>query len=150
MNKKILGIVLGAVLVCAGVAGGAWWFVQQQGGASHVTQAPQLDPSKPSYVALDKVVVMLRPSPERMQNTYLSVDIVFRSDKAHEKMLKGELPMLKGVAVRALSKLDVGGARSMTIEEWSSLISREAMAAYEEQQDQRYFDQVMVSRLIIE
>lgn len=150
MNKKILGIVVVAVLVCVGAAGGALWFVQQQGGANHVTQAPKLDATKPSYVALDKVVVMLRPSPERTQNTYLSVDMVFRSDKAHEKMLKGELPMLKGVAVRALSKLDVDAARSMSIEEWTSLISREVMAAYEEQQDQRYFDQLMVSRLIIE
>lgn len=152
MNKKSVGIIIGAaVLVCAGVAGGAWWWVQQQGTAAPaVSTAAKLDASQPSYLTLDKIVVMLRPEPERAQNTYVSVDLVFRTDKAHAKEVKGELPMLKGVAVRALSKLEVAQAKAMSIDEWTDLLNRDLMAAYEQQQSRRAFDQVMVSRLIIE
>ena len=151
MNKSV-GIILGvALLVCAGAAGGAWWWVQQQGGAAPVVNAAaKLDASQPSYLTLDKIVVMLRPDPDRTQNTYVSLDLVFRTDKAHTKEVKGELPMLKGVAVRTVSKVDVVQAKAMTIEEWTDLLSLDLMAAYEQQESRRAFDQVMVSRLIIE
>lgn len=111
---------------------------------------PALDAGAPSYVTLDKIVVMLRPSAERMHNTYLSLDLVFRTDKAHEKSVKGDLPMLKGVAVRTLSQLAVDDAKAMTIDEWTGLLSQDLLAAYAAQQNLRAFDQVMVSRLIIE
>lgn len=150
MNKSLGIIIAVALLVCAGAAGGAWWWVQQQSGAPTVQVAAKLDASQPSYVTLDKIVVMLRPEPERTQNTYVSVDLVFRTDKAHTKEVQGELPMLKGVAVRTLSKLEVPQARAMTVEEWTTLLNRDLMAAYEQQQSLRAFDQVMVSRLIIE
>ena len=152
MNKSV-GILIGiVVLVCAGAAGGAWWWVQQKGGTTPAASAAavKLDASQPSYLTLDKIVVMLRPEPDRAQNTYVSVDLVFRTDKAHAKEFKGELPMLKGVAVRTLSKLDVAQAKAMAIEEWTDLLNRDLMAAYEQQLSQRAFDQVMVSRLIIE
>lgn len=152
MNKSV-GIIIGvALLVCAGAAGGAWWWVQQQGAATTpvVSTAAKLDASQPSYLTLDKIVVMLRPDPERTQNTYVSLDLVFRTDKSHTKEVKGELPMLKGVAVRTLSKVDVVQAKAMTIDEWTDLLSLDLMAAYEQQQSRRAFDQVMVSRLIIE
>ena len=154
MNKSVGIIIAVAVLVCAGAAGGAWWWVQQQSGAAPAAQtvqaAAKLDASQPSYVTLDKIVVMLRPEPERTQNTYVSVDLVFRTDKAHTKEVKGELPMLKGVAVRTVSQLEVPQARAMTVDEWTTLLNRDLMAAYEQQQSLRAFDQVLVSRLIIE
>lgn len=152
MNKTV-GIIIGvALLVCVGAAGGAWWWVQQQSAAAPTQTArmAKLDPSQPNYLTLDKIVVMLRPEPDRQQNTYVSVDLVFRTDKAHAKEFKGELPMLKGVAVRTLSKLDVHQAKAMAIEEWTDLLSRDLISAYEQQPSPRVFDQVMVSRLIIE
>ena len=152
MNKTV-GIMIGVVLlVCMGAAGGAWWWVQQQGftASAKPVQVATLDASQPSYVTLDKIVVMLRPEPELLQNTYISVDLVFRTDKAHAKEFKGELPMLKGVAVRTLSKVSVTQAKAMVIEEWTDLLSRDLIAAYEQQPSPRVFDQVMVSRLIIE
>lgn len=151
MNKKIAIVVACAVLFCAGVAGGAWWWIQQQTVSTEPTKPmPALDAGAPSYVTLDKIVVMLRPSAERMHNTYLSLDLVFRTDKAHEKSVKGDLPMLKGVAVRTLSQLAVDDAKAMTIDEWTGLLSQDLLAAYAAQQNLRAFDQVMVSRLIIE
>jgi flagellar protein FliL len=152
MNKTV-GIIVGlALLLCVGAAAGAWWWVQQQSGGAADKAAPtvQLDASQPNYLTLDKIVVMLRPEPDRTHNTYVSVDLVFRTDKTHAKAFKGELPMLKGVAVRTLSKLDVAQARNMAIEEWTDLLSRDLMAAYEQHLSPRMFDQVMVSRLIIE
>ena len=154
MNKTV-GIVIGvAVVVCLALGGGAWWWVQQQTAGQGVqapkVQAPKLDASKPSYVTLEKVVVMLRSATEQGANHYLSMDVVLRTDKANEKSVKGDLPMIKGVAVRALSKLDVEQARAMSIEEWTDLLSRDVMAAYAPQMELLGFDQLMVSRLIIE
>lgn len=149
MNKTVTIILAATVVLCAAIGGGAWWWVQQQGSAA-VPKAATLDANTPSYVTLDKIVVMLRPTSLRVNNSYMSVDLVFRTDKAHEKAVKADLPMLKGVAVRTLSKLDVDQARAMTIEEWTALISRDLMDAYEPQMSLRAFDQVMVSRLIIE
>lgn len=151
MNKNIAIIIVCAVLACAGIAGGAWWWVQQQAVSTPAANdVPKLDASAPSYVTLDKIVVMLRPSSDRLHNTYLSLDLVFRTDKVHEKAVKSDLPMLKGVAVRTLSQLEVENAKSMSIDEWTGLLSQDLMAAYASQQSLRAFDQVMVSRLIIE
>lgn len=152
MNKNIAIVIVCAVLACAGIAGGAWWWVQQQAvdAPAAANDVPKLDASAPSYVTLDKIVVMLRPSADRLHNTYLSLDLVFRTDKAHEKAVKGDLPMLKGVAVRTLSQLGVENAKSMSIDEWTGLLSQDLLAAYASQQNLRAFDQVMVSRLIIE
>ncbi|WP_455555987.1 flagellar basal body-associated FliL family protein [Comamonas sp.] len=150
MNKKLSIIIVTAVLLCAGMAGGAIWWVQQQSASAAVPVAPRIDESQYSYVTLDKVVVMLRTDQARAQNYYMSLDLVFRTDKTHEKTVKGDLPMLKGVAVRTLSQINVEEAKAMSIDTWTDLLRREMMAAYETRLHLRGFDQVMVTRLIIE
>ena len=152
MNKNVVIIIVVAVLLCAGVAGGAFWWVQQSKTPAAAPAATQMDENQYSYITLDKVVVMLRTNSEtpRAQNYYMSLDLVFRSDKKHEKSVKSDLPMLKGVAVRTLSKIDVEQAKAMSIDEWTDLLRREMMATYEDRPQMRGFDQVLVSRLIIE
>ena len=154
MGSKVGVVVAAAALACAATAGGAWWWVQQQThqGAASQQAAPTIDMSQASYVTLDKVVVMLRSQEQgaRTHNYYLAADLVLRTDKMHEKAVKAELPMLKGVAVQALSRMDVEQARSLGIEEWSALLQRELTAAYNDYPHLRLFDRVMVSRLIIE
>lgn len=150
MKKSIGAIIAAAVVFCAAMAGGAFWWVQQHSGAAAVPAAPQMDGSQYSYVTLDKVVVMLRSESARAQNYYMSLDLVLRTDKPHEKSVQADLPMLKGVAVRALSKVEVMQAKAMSIEAWTELLSQEFMGAYEDRLPMRGFDQVMVSRLIIE
>lgn len=150
MNKTVGIVILVAVLVCAGVGGGAWWWLQQQTPAAFSSTAPVVDASQPRYVSLEKVVVMLRATAPKHGNDYLALDLVLRTDAMHEKTVKAELPMLKGVAVRTLSKLDVEQARAMSIEEWTDLLSADLVAAYADRPMSRHFDQVMVSRLIIE
>lgn len=152
MGKKI-GMVLALVVLVLGVAGGAWWWGQRApvSVAVAAVSTPQLDVRQASYVTLDKIVVMLKSDPSlRMHNTYMSLDLVLRTDKPHEKAAKAELPMLKGVAVRTLSQLTVEQARTMSIDEWTELLSADLVAAYASHPDLRPFDKVMVSRLIIE
>jgi flagellar FliL protein len=153
MKKVVIGVVV-AVLLCLGAAGGVWWWGQKQAAAvaePAEVSGPSLDPRHASYVSLDKIVVMLKTDlGERMGNSYMSLDLVLRTDKSHEKALKGELPMLKGVAVRTLSQVELTQARGMSIDQWTELLSADLVAAYASHPDLRLFDKVMVSRLIIE
>lgn len=150
MGKKI-GMVLALVVLVAVAAGGAWWWGQRAPVAVAAVATPQLDVRQASYVTLDKIVVMLKSDPNlRMHNTYMSLDLVLRTDKLHEKAAKAELPMLKGVAVRTLSQLGMEQAKAMSIDEWTELLAADLVAAYASHPDLRPFDKVMVTRLIIE
>ena len=151
MAKKI-GMLLALVAILGvGVAAGGWWWEQRAPVAVAAQTSPQLDVRQASYVTLDKIVVMLKTDQSlRTANTYMSLDLVLRTDKPHEKAAKAELPMLKGVAVRTLSQLTVEQARTMSIDEWTELLSADLVAAYASHPDLRPFDKVMVSRLIIE
>lgn len=151
MNKAIGIVIVVTALVCAAAGAGAWWWHQQGAGASTVQQAPALDMGQSRYVTLDKIVVMLQTQAESpSSNRYLSLDLVLRTDSLHEKAVKADLPMLKGVAVRTLSQLDVERAKGMSIDAWTDVLSADLMAAYADRPMLRHFDQVMVSRLIIE
>ena len=129
MNKKIAIIVVVALLLCVGVVGAALIWVQKNAASAAAPQAVQMDASQLSYVTLEKVVVMIDSSPVRGRNQYLSVDLVLRTDKVHEKTAKSDLPMLKGVAVRSISKIGVEQARAMDIDAWTSLLQRDLMDA---------------------
>ncbi|MEX8192251.1 hypothetical protein [Comamonas guangdongensis] len=154
MGKKIAILIAVVLVLLLGAAGGLWWWKQHASAASVAEQAaPRFDARQASYVTLDKVLVMLKSESQpglRMQNTYISLDLVLRTDKLHEKAVKAELPMLKGVAVRTLSQLDLEQARAMSIDAWTELLSTDLEAAYAGQPDLQPFDKVMVSRLIIE
>lgn len=151
MAKKI-GILLALVVMLgAGVAAGGWWWGQRAPAAVAAQASPQLDVRQASYVTLDKIVVMLKTDQNlRTHNTYMSLDLVLRTDKLHEKAAKAELPMLKGVAVRTLSQVAMEQAKAMSIDEWTDLLTADLVAAYASHPDLRPFDKVMVSRLIIE
>ena len=150
MSKKIGIIIALAIAVCGATVGGAWWWVQQSRNGPAEVAAPVMDVRQLSYVTLEKVVVMLPTPPTRYQNYYLSADLVLRSDKVHEKTARADLPMLKAVALRTIAKIPAEQARAMSIEEWTKLLEAEFMDAYAGQLDLRPFDQVAVSRLIIE
>lgn len=153
--SKSIGIVIAlAVTLCvvaAAVAGFWFWGQKQASVATRSDEQLTLDMQHLSYVTLDKIVVMLKTDAEvRRHNSYISVDLVLRTDKLHEKATKGELPMLKGVAVRTLSQLSLEQAKTMGIDQWTELLHADLMAGYAANPDLRPFDKVMVSRLIIE
>jgi len=152
MMAKKIGMLLALVVILGvGVAAGGWWWGQRAPVAVAAQTSPQLDVRQASYVTLDKIVVMLKTDQSlRTANTYMSLDLVLRTDKLHEKAAKAELPMLKGVAVRTLSQVAMEQAKAMSIDEWTELLTADLVAAYASHPDLRPFDKVMVSRLIIE
>lgn len=154
MSKRIGMAVAVVVMLCvmAAAAGGFWFLGAKKAPVSRLTDEQlTLDIQQLSYVTLDKIVVMLKTDTElRRHNSYISVDLVLRTDKLHEKATKGELPMLKGVAVRTLSQLSLDQAKAMGIDQWTELLHADLMAAYAANPDLRPFDKVLVSRLIIE
>lgn len=151
MAKKIGMLLALVVILGVGVAAGGWWWGQRAPVAVAAQTSPQLDVRQASYVTLDKIVVMLKTDQSlRTANTYMSLDLVLRTDKLHEKAAKAELPMLKGVAVRTLSQVAMEQAKAMSIDEWTELLTADLVAAYASHPDLRPFDKVMVSRLIIE
>lgn len=152
MSKRIGMAVVAMLCVLAATASG-FWFLGQQKSSSAIRAGEQLtlDVQQLSYVTLDKIVVMLKTDSDlRRHNSYISVDLVLRTDKLHEKATRGDLPMLKGVAVRTLSQLSLEQAKTMGIDQWTELLHADLIAAYAANPDLRPFDKVMVSRLIIE
>ena len=161
MNSKLkmmLG-VLGVVLVGAASAGGAMWWTQSQaaesavaGAASTPQQAKKKEKSdKPAkYVTLDKVIVMLRRGPNETSAHYLSTDLVLATTEEHEKQAKEHLPLLRAVAVRALSSHTLADASSMTVEQFAAQLNKTFDASYARENHIKPFSEVMIGKLIIE
>lgn len=159
MNSK-LKIMIGAlavVLVGAASAGGAMWWMQSQETAKAVpgTAAPQTKKKEKSdkpakYVTLDKVIVMLRRSPNEASAHYLSTDLVLATTAEQEKQAKEHLPLLRAVAVGALSSHTLAEASSMTVEQFAALLNKTFDASYASEERDKPFDEVMIGKLIIE
>lgn len=102
------------------------------------------------FVGLDKIVVMLQHDNSGVEATYIAIDLVFRTSEAHESEVKRQLPFLKSIAVRALSKLTITKATAMTIEDYQHLLTKVYDEAFTKEGMARPFSELMVSRLIIE
>ena len=160
MNSK-LKIMIGVVavlLVGAASAGGAMWWMQSQEPAQAVPgAAAQHEPKKKEksdkpakYVTLDKVIVMLRRGPNEASAHYLSTDLVLATTADQEKQAKEHLPLLRAVAVRALSSHTLAQASSMTVEQFAVLLNQTFDASYASEERDKPFDEVMIGKLIIE
>ncbi|MGO4467421.1 flagellar basal body-associated FliL family protein, partial [Pseudoduganella sp. RAF53_2] len=119
MNKKLV-IVLAAVgLIAAGAAGGAVWLLKSDGksasGDSRKAEVAEKKDNKPvKYLTVEKVIVMLRRNPGDTVTHYMSADLVVSTSADQEKEAKENLPLLRSVAVRALSALPMEKASTMT------------------------------------
>lgn len=160
MNSK-LKIMIGAVavvLVGAASAGGAmWWMTSQEPAAAVPGTAAQQAPKKKEksdkpakYVTLDKVIVMLRRGPNEASAHYLSTDLVLATTAEQEKQAKEHLPLLRAVAVRALSAHTLAEASSMTVEQFAAQLNKTFDASYASEERDKPFDEVMIGKLIIE
>jgi len=155
MNRKKWVVVGLLVLLAGGIGcvGGAWWW-KQQAAAQHAdavapAREPELDARAYRYVGLDKVIVLLKTA-AGAEAHYLSVDVVLRTDKRHEAATKSDLPMLRSVVVRTLSKLSAEQARASELDTLAQAISRDLAAAYEPAAGPRPFAEAMIAKLIIE
>ncbi|MFC5509931.1 flagellar basal body-associated protein FliL [Massilia jejuensis] len=158
MNSKlkILIGVLAVVLVGGGTAGGAMWWMKSQEAAPGAQLAAKAAPKKeksdePSkYVTLDKVIVMLKRGPDETKTHYLSTDLVLATDAKGEKPTKEHLPLLRAIAVRALSSYTLAQASAMTVEQVAAQLNKTFDANYASEEREKPFGEVMIGKLIVE
>jgi flagellar FliL protein len=164
MNKKLIMIILGVALVCGGGAGAAVWFLAppkaDAAEADHHDEGkkPKKKKKKESeeeagpvkYLTVEKVIVMLRRSPNETVPHYLSADLVVTTPVKQEKEAKEHLPLLRSVAVRTLSALPMEKAQSMTIDEFAEALNKAFEEEYEKDEREQPFKEVMIGKLILE
>jgi flagellar FliL protein len=153
--KMILG-VSAVALVSAAVAGAAVWhyapqLVASAPAAGEKAQVEVKKDAKPAkYVTLDKVIVMLRRGPNEVTTHYLSADLVLATTAEHEKKTKEHLPLLRSIAVGALSRYQMGTASAMTVQQYADELNRTFDASYAKANGEKPFTEVMIGKLIIE
>jgi flagellar FliL protein len=153
MSKKTKPIVVfaGIALVSAALAGGATWWLLPRPAAGHGAVKKVEEPRKPSkYVTLDKVIVMLRRAPGEAEPHYLSTDLVLATSDDKEKPLKEQLPLLRSIAVRALSRYTMSEAAAMSVEQYADLLNKSFNASYAQERLDKPFTEVMIGKLITE
>lgn len=153
--KMIIGVVAVAVLSAAAAGGAMWWMKPQAAEAKETTHAEAPKKKEKSdkpvkYVTLDKVIVMLRRAPNEAQAHYLSTDLVLSTDEEGEKQTKEHLPLLRAVAVRALSAHSLAEAQGMTVEQYAEQLNKTFDANYASEEREKPFGEVMIGKLIIE
>ncbi|WP_067067704.1 flagellar basal body-associated FliL family protein [Roseateles chitosanitabidus] len=158
---KLIAIVATVVVLAAGVAGGALWWMQHDQAATakgadgkEAAKAPAKDDGKPApdykYVTLDKVLVMLRGPNGSAVSHYMAVDIVFKTLPDQEKRTKDHLPLLRTVAVKALSAYTVEGAQAMSVEDFARLLNKAYAESYAVDRREAPFAEALIGKLIIE
>jgi len=152
MNKKLVLIVAAVLLAGAGAAGGAVWFMKGKSvEPAKAAAAEQKKPGEPlKYLTIEKVIVMLRRQPGDTVPHYMSADLVISTTAKQEKEAKEALPMLRSVAVRALSALPMEKASMMTIDQFVEELNKAYDETYTKEARERPFEQVMIGKLILE
>ena len=149
MKAKLIIAFIGVAVAAAAAAGGAMWYLSPATAPGEVVKpAPEKKPTR--YVTLDKVIVMLKRAPHEQAAHYLSVDLVLATTPAEEKEAKEQLPLLRSIAVSALSSRTLGEASAMTVDQYASELNAVFNANYEKENHIKPFSEVMVGKLIIE
>lgn len=158
MKKKLSSMLAfaGVALASAAVAGAAMWWYGPVPGANPLAAAEagqvEVDEKKEParYVTLDKVIVMLKRNTGDTQAHYISTDLVLSTTEENEKKAKEHLPMLRTVAVRALSSYALNEASAMTVEQFAERLNSSFEATYAAEKTEKPFSEVMIGKLIIE
>jgi len=147
MKAKLI-IAIAAVAVVA-AAGGAMWYTSTTAGAA-VAAKPAPETKLTRYVTLDKVIVMLRRAPAEQAAHYLSVDLVLATTAADEKATREQLPLLRSIALSALSARTMAEASAMTVDQYAAELNKVFNANYAKENHIKPFSEVMVGKLIID
>jgi flagellar FliL protein len=150
--KLIIVIALVSLLAAAGAGAAVWWKLGAQAGAS--TAKAEEAAKKPApdykYVTLDKVLVMLRGRQGEAVSHYMALDIVFKTLPEHEKRAKEHLPLLRTVAVKALSTYTVEAAQGMTVAQFGEVLNQAYRDSYAAERREPPFAEALIGKLIIE
>jgi flagellar FliL protein len=152
-KMKLIIAFLIVALAAAGAAGGAlWWFyLQKQAPAvAGKPEAKPIDTEERKYITLEKVVVMLHRAPGEAVAHYLAADLVIATSAKKEKHVKEHLPMLRSVAVKALSAFPMAKAEVMTVDQFATVINHAFADSYAKEGKEAPFSEVMIGKLIIE
>lgn len=149
MKAKLIVAFAAVAILAAAAAGGAMWYLSPAtAGGVAARPAPEVKQTK--YVTLDKVIVMLRRAPGEQAAHYLSVDLVLATTANDEKAAKEHLPLLRSIAVSALSARTMAEASAMTVDAYATELNKVFDANYARENHVKPFSTVMVGKLIIE
>ena len=149
MKSKLIIAIAAVAVLAAAAAGGAMWYTSTTAGAA-VAAKPAPETKLTKYVTLDKVIVMLRRAPAEQATHYLSVDLVLATTAEGEKATKEQLPLLRSIAVSALSARTMAEASAMTVDQYAAELNKVFNANYAKENHIKPFSDVMVGKLIIE
>ncbi|MBL8265476.1 flagellar basal body-associated FliL family protein [Steroidobacter sp.] len=151
-GKMAAALVAVAVVAIGLGAGATWWFMHGGSAVSSAEAAPVPDPDPRSYkyVSLEKVIVMLRGVEGEPAPHYLALDLVFKTPLEEEKTAREHLPLLRSVAVKALSTLTMDEASKITVDELTATMNKAYTDSYAKDKAGRPFADVMIGKLIVE
>src|SRR6218665_677109 len=159
-NLKLIAVVgLVAVLAAAATGGAVWWMLGHKNPAATAHAATgEAEPAKPSgkpgpeykYVTLDKVLIMLRGRSGEAVSHYMAIDVVFKSAPEQEKRTKEHLPLLRTIAVKALSTYTVDAAQAMSVADFADELNKAYKQNYASEQREPPFAEALIGKLIIE
>lgn len=147
--KLLLAFLVVALIGAAAAAGAVYWFTGKQAAAG-AAPAHTSDKRNYKYITLDKVIVMLRRSPGETGPHYLAADLVIAATDDKEHLTKEQLPMLRSVAVKALSAFPMSKAETMTVEQFAAEVDRAFADSYAKGGKEKPFAEVMIGKLIIQ
>ncbi|WP_020651617.1 flagellar basal body-associated FliL family protein [Massilia niastensis] len=150
MKAKLIIAFAGVALAAAAAAGGAMWYLNPVPVKAEAPPRPAPEKKPTRYVTLDKVIVMLRRAPNEQAAHYLSVDLVLATTPEDEKEAKEHLPLLRSIALSALSNRTLAEASAMTVDQYAAQLNKTFDAAYVKENHLKPFSEVMVGKLIIE
>ncbi len=153
---KLIAVIALVGLMAAAAAGGAvWWSLSAR--APHGAPAKgavKVDDGKPApdykYVTLEKVLVMMRSAEGVSVPHYMAVDVVFKTLPEQEKRAKEHLPLLRTVAVKALSAYTLESARAMTVPQFAEVLNKAYRDSYAAERREAPFAEALIGKLIIE
>ncbi|MFL6675091.1 MAG: flagellar basal body-associated FliL family protein [Massilia sp.] len=141
-----------ALLSAAAAGATAWWLLPKPQAVGHEPKKLEADADKKAlkYITLDKVIVMLRRGPNETEAHYMSADLVLATPLDKERHTKEHLPLLRSIAVRALSGYTMAAASQMTVEQFAEQLNKTFNASYAKDRIEKPFSEVMIGKLIIE
>lgn len=150
--KLVTAFIIVAIFGGAIVGGVVWWTLQPKSAAAG-TKAPAkevVDTKIYKFLTLEKVIVMLRRSAADPAPHYLATDLVIKVAHDKEAVAKEQLPLLRSIAVKALSAVPMDKAQFMTVDQFAGEVNRAFNDSYAREHREKPFSDVMIGKLIIE